>query len=141
MTAMWWIGLVLLALADDPSERAAMNRLMDLLNDSQLRMSAFCGDVDAQAQLDGLVGIHAQVVNPSEPSLQRMIGVYETWSNLTMPTIVAGRVRLMTPQIAILDAASTVNGAVSLRRKVPLRLVLRRQNGDWRIASIRLAPE
>jgi hypothetical protein len=175
MTGLCWIGLLLLSLApaDEPSERRAIDNLIDRLNQPQQRADVFSSDADPQVELQRLEGINAPASGdragwsqPTAPTavaaigqtddpvaldhlnitlpgihadpqtLRTMIGVNETWSVLTTPAIVAGRIQLLTPSAAVVDGASTVDGAMWMRRSVPLRFVLRKQKGDWRIASI-----
>jgi hypothetical protein len=45
---------------------------------------------------------------------------------------------LFTADVALVDAANTQCGSIVLVRRVPVLLVMRRETGGWRIASLRL---
>jgi len=144
MTAFWWTGLLLLAAspADDPAERRAIDNVIAALNDPRQRAGAFSRDAEPGVDPDRLVELHSPAAGAADPRPWRsVIGIDETWIELTTPRIVPGRILLLTPKAAMVDGASTVDGAMWLRRRVPLRFVLRKEDGVWRIVSMRLVAE
>jgi hypothetical protein len=64
--------------------------------------------------------------------------VNEPWLILTPRHIDAGSIRFLTPDVALVDAASTVTRAITVPPNVPLLFVMRREDDRWRIASIRV---
>jgi len=60
------------------------------------------------------------------------------WSKLSTLRIVAGRIPLATAKRAMAEGESRIEGAVTVRRSVPLRFVLRKEEDRWRIVSIRV---
>ena len=49
-----------------------------------------------------------------------------------------GKIRFITPDIAMVDGASTVQGAVSRIESVPLLFVMKRESAGWRIDAVRV---
>jgi hypothetical protein len=122
--------------ADEASDRAAIDRTIDALNDPDRREAVFAKDSDAKRELDSLVGIH----RPQAVCLSGMGRVVppETWSILTVPHIGSGTVRFLAAGIALVDGESTVDGAITLLRRVPLLFVVKREDDEWRIVSVRV---
>ena len=58
---------------------------------------------------------------------------------MTVPQVVSGKVRFITPDVAIVDGASIVQGAVSLTDSVPLLFVMKRVGVGWRIDAVRVS--
>jgi hypothetical protein len=52
----------------------------------------------------------------------------------------AGPVRLLTPEVAFVDAVGSQYGSVILKRSMPACFVLRKIDGEWKIAVLRVAP-
>jgi hypothetical protein len=142
MTAFWYTGLLLLAAAgaDDPAERGAIDHAIASLNDPQQRAGAFSRDSEPGIDLDRLVDLHSPAGAADPRPWRGVIGIDETWTGLTTPRIVLGRIWLLTPMAAVAEGDSTVDGAMWLRRRVPLRFVLRKEEGVWRIVSIYAVP-
>jgi hypothetical protein len=55
-----------------------------------------------------------------------LIGMNEPWTGLTVPRVVSGGIRFITPSVAIVDGASIIRGAVMLAPRVPLLFVLQK---------------
>jgi hypothetical protein len=139
MTAFLCIGLLLLGAAppEDPVERRAIDNTIISLNDPQQRAATFSRDAEPGVDPDRLVDLHNQPAGPADSRPRRaVIGIDETWVELTKPRIVPGRILWRTADAAVVDGASTVDGAMWLRRRVPLRFVLRKEDGVWRIVSM-----
>jgi hypothetical protein len=62
----------------------------------------------------------------------------ETWTEMTVPRVVSGSIRFITPHVAIVDGASTVEGAVILAQSVPLLFVMKKEKAEWRISAVRV---
>jgi hypothetical protein len=124
--------------ADEAQDRVAITKVIDALNDPAQRAGLFTKDVDSTVDFERLVGLHR--ASASGPGI--MIGTNETWTRLTVPSVVSVSIRFVTPNVALVDGASTVDGAVTLARRVPLLFVLRREAAQWKISAVRvLAPE
>jgi hypothetical protein len=139
MTVFAWIAILLLAAAPrgDPPEGRAIYSLIATLNDPQQRAAAFSRDAEPHIAPENLVWIHLRQPD-GPPSVRAVIGVQETWTRMTVPRIVAGPILLLTPSAAVVDGASRVDGAIWMRRNVPLRFVLRKEDAGWRIVSMRV---
>jgi len=120
--------------ADQAQERAAIDKTIAALNDPAQRAKLLAGDVDSEVDFDRLIDLHRRESQYGGVA----IGINEVWTELTAPRVVSGRVRFITPDVAMVDGASTIRGAVTLRRSVPLLFVMRKDKGEWRITAIRV---
>jgi len=105
--------------ADEPADRAAIDKVIATLNGPDAR-KAFTHNVDFR-DFDRLAQMHD-----------------EPWSETTAPRIVSQRIRFITPDVALVDAANTQYGSVVMVRRVPVVLVMKREAGEWRIAAVRV---
>jgi hypothetical protein len=140
MKALFFLPLLfaLSLQADEAQDRAAINKVIVALNDSAQRAGLFTKDVDSMVDFARLVDLHRAAVSGSGI----MIGRDETWIGLTVPRVVNGTIRFVTRDVALVDGASTIEGAVTLARRVPLLFVMRRESAQWKISAVRvLAPE
>jgi hypothetical protein len=63
------------------------------------------------------------------------------WSEITAPKLSAGSIEFVTPEVAIVDAVSTEFGTTIGVVKTPVLVVMRKQQGAWRVATLgRLSP-
>src|SRR5436305_276538 len=120
---------------DEAQDRAAIDNVIAAVNDSMQRPSLFTQGADSGVDFGRLIDLHVR--RTSCPGA--VIGVNETWTAMTVPRVVSGTIRFVTPDVAIVDGGSTVLGAVSLIERVPLVFVLKRQAAGWRIDAIRVA--
>ena len=67
-----------------------------------------------------------------------VIEMNEPWTELTIPRVVSGSIRFITPSVAIVDGASTIRGAVTLAPSVPLLFVMKKDGAGWRISAVRV---
>ena len=134
-TMRWVIfGLLIFsafARADERTDRIAIERIVDALNDydpgaGQQRVSTLF-TADAENQLSGLSELD-----------QRLIPAGTPWSEVTKPRIVLHSIRLFTSDVALVDAANTQYGSTILVRRVPVLLIMKRETSGWRIASLRV---
>lgn len=109
--------------ADEVADRASIEKVVASLN-------AFTADFDSRVEL-------AQAMK-ADPKPTVLISK-EPWGEATISiagigmtsALVTNHVRLVTPDVAIVDAMG----------KVPVLVVLRKEGADWKIASLRiLAP-
>jgi hypothetical protein len=122
--------------ADEIHERAAIDKTIAALNDPAQRARILAWDVDSRVDFDRLVDLHRRNL----PVASVAIGMDERWTELTVPRVVGGPIRFITPDVAIVDGASIIRGAVTLRPRVPLLFVMRKTDREWRIAAIRVLP-
>lgn len=134
MKAAMCVSLVFAALgwAAEPADRAAIGQVVAALNTYEAggahqRIAALFTE-DADNQLHRLWDLYRCLGQSGDTP----------WSEMTRPRIVIQSVRLITPDVALVDAASTQYGSVIFVRRVPLLLVIRREAKSWRIASLRV---
>jgi len=120
--------------ADEAQERAAIDKAIAAVNDPVQRAGRLAWDVDSGVDFDRLVDLHRK----NSLSLGVVIGMHEPWTELTVPSVVSGRIRFITADIAIVDGASTIRGAVTLAPSVPLLFVMKKAGAGWRIVSVQV---
>jgi hypothetical protein len=119
--------------ADEAQDRAAIDKAIITLNDAAPRAGLFTQDADSTVDFDRLLDLHRKNSSPRG----FVIGMDETWTEMTVPRIVSGSIRFITPDVAIVDGASSIRGAVTLAPSVPLLFVMKREGKEWRIGAIR----
>jgi hypothetical protein len=117
--------------ADEAQDRAAIDKVIVTLNDPAHRAELFTKEADSGVDFSRLIGLH--LANSSH-----IVGVNETWTELTVPRVVSGSIRFITPDVAIVDGASTIEGAVTLPRNVPILFVMKKEGTLWRIDAVRV---
>jgi hypothetical protein len=120
--------------AGEMQDRAAIDKVITALNDPLQRGRVFTSDADSSVNFDRLLDIHRQDPSPTGA----MIGREEPWTELTMPRVASGSIRFITPNVAIVDGASTVQGAITLAPQVPLMFVMKKEGSEWRIDAVRV---
>jgi hypothetical protein len=122
--------------ADEAQNRAAIDKVIAALNDPAQRAGLFTKDVDSNVDFDRLVDLHKK--NSLSPGV--LIGTDETWTEMTIPRVVSGSIRFITPDVAIVHGASTIRGAVTLASSVSLLFVMKKEGREWRICAVRACP-
>ena len=120
--------------ADEAQDRAAIDKAIAGLNDPAQRAGLFTKDVDLTVDFDHLVDLN----RASATWTGVMVGGNEPWTGLTVPRVVSGSIRFVTTDVALVDGASMIEGAVTLVRRVPLLFVMRREPARWRIGAVRV---
>ena len=120
--------------ADEAQDRAAIDKMIAALNDPAKRANLFMKDADSAINFDRLIDLHRLTA----PSPGVVIGMNETWTQLTAPRVVSERIRFVTQDVATVDGASTIDGAITLARRVPLLFVLKKVGAEWRISAVRV---
>jgi hypothetical protein len=119
--------------ADQDRERAAIHKAIAALNDPARRAKVLTTDADSTVDFDRLIDLHRQ--HPW--SFPVAIGINEPWTELTVPRVVSGSIRFIAKDVAIVDGASTIRGAVTLAPRVPLLFVMKKEGDEWRISACR----
>ena len=120
--------------ADETQDRRAIGTVIAALNDPVERAALFTKDADSAVDFDRLADLHKRNLFPGGV----VIGMDEPWTGMTVPRVVGGAIRFITPDVAIVDGASTVDRAITLARRVPLLFVLKRERAGWRISAVRV---
>jgi hypothetical protein len=119
--------------ADEAADRAAIDNVIAALNDAAQRPALFTKSPDSKVDFENLINLHLT----NTPGAN-VAGMNETWQVLTVPKVVSGKIRFITPAVATVEGASTVDGAVTMTRRVPLLFVLKKEGGKWRIDTVRV---
>ena len=119
--------------ADEAKDRIAINEIIEAINDPVQRPTLFTKDTDSTVNFDRLIDLHLRSRNVGVGG----VGIDETWRVLTVPRVVSGTIRFITPEVAIVDGASVIRGAVTLVETVPLLFVLKKEQAVWRICAVR----
>jgi hypothetical protein len=125
------ISLVFAALgwADEAADRTAIERVIGALNDqtgADQKRSLFT--VDAAKDFDRLTHLDRGMLPASD----------RPWSEVTTPHIVVQSIRLITPDVALVDAANTQYGSTVVVRRAPVLFIMKKETKDWRIAAVRV---
>jgi len=120
--------------ADETQDRAAIEEVIAALNDPVRRVGLLTRDVDSGVDFDRLVDLHKK----DSLFVGVVIGMNEPWTELTVPRVVSGSIRFITPSVAIVDGASTIRGAVTLAPSVPLLFVMKKDGAGWRISAVQV---
>lgn len=114
--------IVSCAWADEAADRAAIERVIGAFNETQpgsnARSSLFTADADNELN---------HRLQPSD----------RPWSEATAPRLVARKIRFVTPDVALVDAAITRYGSTIPVQRIPVFIVVKKER-DWRIASLRV---
>ncbi len=120
--------------ADERSDRLAIQRLIDALNeylaDPGQQPAAAPFTDDAGNEITRLSDLDRSLVPANKP-----------WPEVTEPTIVIQAIRFITPDVALIEATNVQYGSIILVRRVPLLLVVKRETSGWRIAALRIVVE
>ena len=99
-------------------------------------------DREAIEHLIAAVNNHAKpltdVFTADAPEIERsMLSAHEQpWSEVTSPRITIRSIRLIAPQIALVESTNTQYGAVMVVRRAPMLLVMKKDGAQWRIACV-----
>jgi hypothetical protein len=115
--------------ADEAADRAAIDQALSALNDPAQRAGLYTKEADSAVDFDHLLQLHRRY----SAIMIGGAGGNEPWITLTVPRIVSGAIRFITTDVAMVDGASTIDGAVTLERRAPLLFVMKREGGQWKI--------
>jgi ketosteroid isomerase-like protein len=117
MKAIWGIFLIFGACswADEPADSEAIRKAIATFNDPHQRATVLARDADL-SPLGRFAG-------------QEVSQVY----------FESTAIRLVTPDVAFVDAAASQYGSTIMKRTMPAVFVLKREGGTWRISVMRLA--
>ena len=106
------------AWADEASDRAAIEKVVIAFNHPEERAAVLAKDAD--------IGLLAPGSGP------------EPWSEISAPFFASRRVRLVTPDVAVVDARASQYGSMILKRTVPAIFVMRREADAWKVVLLRI---
>jgi len=121
--------------ADEAQDRAAINHVIAAVNDPMQRPGLFTQGADSGVDFRRLIDLHVR--RSACPGV--VIGINETWTEMSVPQVVSGEIRFITPDVATVDGASMIHGAVSLIQSVPLLFIMKREGAGWRIDAVRVS--
>jgi hypothetical protein len=119
--------------ANEVTDRTAIDAVIEAVNNPLQRSRLFTKDLDSTVNFDSLIDLHLA----SSARVPVPVGAPEPWRNLTEPRIVSGAIRFIKPDVAMVDGASIVRGAVTFADTVPLLFVLKKEQAGWRINAVR----
>jgi hypothetical protein len=112
-----------------PEVIAALNKALDK-PDNGAFAALFLKDADLRLGDRLYPGVAAVTIRLSESR--------RPWSEVTPPRIEEVQIRRLAPDIALVDAAWVQYGSTILRRALPAILVLKQENEEWRVATLRV---
>jgi len=130
------------AYADEVADRAAIARAIDALNEIPSRIA----DVtESPAAARETMAVLMAAPPPRDSARPSVTISHEPWGEATLNfpavepvgyRVVAGAMRFLTPDVALVDAYTTRTDATFLHR--PILFVMKKVGNDWKIASARL---
>jgi hypothetical protein len=107
------------AWADDATDREAIERLIAAVNNhSKPLTDVFTADAP-------------------ENERSKLSADEQPLSEVTSPRITTRSIRLITPQIALVECTNTQYGSMIMVRSTPMLLVMKKDGAQWRIACVR----
>lgn len=133
------------ALADE-ADRGSIEQVVAALNRAPVPGSIFTAD--ASSELDRLPKVKPVVTPVMKPASRGVTISREPWGEASLgigspvmeavnPRIVSSAIRMITPDVAMVDAMWKYEDGTEVRR-VPLLVVLRKEGVDWKIVSVRV---
>jgi hypothetical protein len=111
------------AWADDATDREAIERVIAAVNHHSGPLSdLFTTDAPENEQVI--------LSAPEQP-----------WSEVTSPHLTTRSIRLIAPQIALVESTNTQYGSAIMVRYTSMLLVMKKDGGQWRIACVRALPD
>jgi hypothetical protein len=118
------------ARADERTDQAAIQRVVDALNDYRSGRSQRTSELFTNS-----TGLEFARLSEIDRGLARADG---PWPEVTKPVIAVRSTRFITSDVALVDAANTQYGSIVVKREIPLLLVVKKEAGVWRIAALRV---
>jgi hypothetical protein len=141
--ALWLVPMLFAsyALADEAADRIAISRVITTLNDSTQPSALFTQR--GYYEFEGLRRAHPrafQIFGPASSDATVTIS-HEPWGEATInlpgsesrPSIA-----FITPDVALADGLCTYEDDQGTKQTTPLLFVMKKEGGDWKIASIRV---
>jgi hypothetical protein len=116
-------------------------------------LGAACAWADDAGDREAIERVIAAVNNHSKPltdvftadapeSERSMLSAHEEpWSEITSSRITIRSIRLIAPQIALVESMNTQYGSVIVMRSAPMLLVMKKDGAQWRIACVLTLPD
>jgi len=116
--------------ADEAIDREAIDKVIVGLNDADHRAELFTKGANSKVDFDRLVELHRKPGGT--------VGMDETWTQMTEPHVVSGKIRFVKGNVAVAEGASVVEGALTLARRAPLLFVMKKEGGKWPVDAARV---
>jgi uncharacterized protein (TIGR02246 family) len=89
---------------------------------------------------DGMLRVGATVVASGQDAIGDALDKRAAWSEVTAPVIGKVSVRLLSPDVALVDATQTQYGSLIVKQSDPITLLMKLDGNEWRIVSLWLSP-
>ena len=134
-TSVFVVLAASVASADETSDQKDIRRVIKLLNEGYSRsdVRAISRLFTTNADLRTASGVIAVGIAAIEKALEKRA----VWSEVTPPRIEDESIRFIASDVALVDAVQSQYGSTILKRMAPVILVMKRDGGEWRIASFR----
>ncbi len=121
------LTMVSLAQAQTDTDRDEIREIASGLNDRSTGIAQlFTSDADIWTQ-NGRTTLASLLKQSQRP-----------WSEIASLRTPAETIRFLTQDVALVDAEIVQYGSVTLKRSIPLLLVMKKERGLWRVASYRM---
>ena len=89
---------------------------------------------------DGTLRVGNEVVASGQKAIENALEKRLVWSEVTAPVISKATVRLLSSDVALVDATQTQYGSLIVKQSVPVTLLMKLDGNEWRIVSLWLSP-
>jgi hypothetical protein len=129
MRILWTISFLLAGglWADEAADRSAIAGIIAQLNRAEERPELFAAAADVPAELRRLERANCNMADSS--------GI---WTEVTKPKFTRPTVQFVTPDVALADLENVQYGSIVPAIRAPIVVILKREAGDWKIASLRV---
>lgn len=132
MAAATTLLLVAFAHADEVSDRASIDSTIAALNKAQSENEwRDLFTADGIREFDRLPAL-AREPWSEDP---------RPWPEVSRPGFIVRTVRFVSPETALVDAVSSQFGSTIVVRRTPILFVMQKEEGVWKIASVRLVAQ
>ena len=120
-----------------PADLKGANALIEAINNalSKHDAGAFSGLVSPDADL----WIGCDRIGRGDHTIYDRLQDHEIWSEVTPPSLEIESSRMISSEVALVDARQVQYGSVIVKRTLHTTLVLRYEDAKWRIAAMRVA--
>jgi hypothetical protein len=131
------------ALADELTDRAAINRALSSLNASSGQPPAFTVQGNAATEIEQLRRAHPRGFRITGTAELPSVAIsHEVWgeATLTIPVefpMASRNIAFVTPDVATVEGSYRYEDETGAVRTMPLFFVVKRESGEWKVASVK----
>jgi uncharacterized protein (TIGR02246 family) len=134
--ALYGVQAIIAQQLDRRLDADRIRSVIALLNESRQH-----SDAKAFAQLftlDGELRIGNQILATGRKAIEDALQKRRIWSEVTAPLIGNESIRFLSTDLALVNASQSRYGSIVIKESVPVTLIMKLEDGQWRIFSLRI---